>query len=87
MKGVAMSKPSIEHMLTTIDNPYSPFTQWDEWLDFDTLKGYDSCGYLARVTKTASELSDADQSLAIEDAIDEILMYNVNGMYRKVAKT
>ena len=43
-----------EYMLTTIDNPYSPFTQFDEWLEFDTLKGYNTCGYLARVAKTSS---------------------------------
>ena len=22
-------------MLTTIDNPYNPFTEWNEWLQFD----------------------------------------------------
>ena len=75
-----------EYMLTTIDNPYNPFTQFDEWLSYDTLMGYDTCGYLARVTKSANELSDVDQAVAIDDAIDEILHYNIIGLYRKVTR-
>lgn len=72
------------HMLTTIDNPYNPFTQFDEWLSFDRSSGYDTIEYLARLTITSHELSEADQSLAIENAIDEIVRENVNGKYRKV---
>ena len=75
-----------EYMLTTIDNPYSPFTQFDEWLEFDTLKGYNTCGYLARVAKTSSSLSDEMNSRAINDAIDEICKFNWLGIYRKVSK-
>ena len=36
-------------MLTTIDNPYNPFTQFSKWFMFDTEKGYNSCGYLDRI--------------------------------------
>ena len=71
-------------MLTTIDNPYNPFTEWNEWLQFDLAMGYDTSGYLARVTITSDELSDADQDWAIEDAIDEIVRENVLGIYKKV---
>ncbi len=46
-----------EYMLTTEDNPYNPFTNFDEWYAFDTQKGYNTCGYLARVSFTSSELS------------------------------
>lgn len=72
------------HMLTTVDNPYSPFTQFDEWLQFDQSSGYYTTEYLARLTLSSGDLSDADQSIAIEQAIDEIVSENVNGMYRKV---
>jgi hypothetical protein len=71
-------------MLTTVDNPYDPFTQFDEWYRFDEQSGYNTTGYLARVTITSTELSDTDQSNAIEEAIDEIVQLNANGMYRKV---
>lgn len=72
------------HMLTTVDNPYDPFTQFDQWYSFDERSGYHTTGYLARITLSSSDLSDADQSSAIEQAIDEIVELNANGMYRKV---
>lgn len=75
-----------EYMLTTVDNPYDPFTQFDEWYEFDRLKGYDTCGYLARIARTSSKLSDELNQLAINDAIDEICNYNWRGIYRKVGK-
>lgn len=74
----------VEHMLTTIDNPYNPSKEWDAWYAFDEASGYKTSAFLARVVKTSDDLSDADQSLAIEDAIDEIVRENVNGMYKKV---
>ena len=71
-------------MLTTIDNPFDPFTQFDEWKAFDEQKGYFTCAYLARIVKASDELSEADEDLAIEQAIDEIVRLNVLGIYRKV---
>lgn len=73
-----------ESMLTTVDNPYDPFTQWDEWFNFDLRSGYNTPGLLARIIKTSDDLSDAEQSQAIEDAIDEIVRENVSGMHKKV---
>jgi hypothetical protein len=73
-----------DSMLTTIDNPYDPFTQFDEWYEFDTEKGYDTCSYLARIAITSDELSQQDEDLAIESAIDEIVALNVLGIYKKV---
>jgi hypothetical protein len=75
-----------ETLLTTIDNPYNPFTQWDEWYAFDTSKGYNTCAYLARVTITSDELSSADEDLAIQSAIDEIVKINILGIYKKVTR-
>lgn len=75
-----------ESMLTTIDNPYNPFVQFDEWKAFDEQKGYFSCEYLGRIAKTSHELSDEDNSIAIEDAINEILYFDLLGIYQKVTK-
>jgi hypothetical protein len=72
------------HMLTTMDNPYDPFTEFDEWLAYDESSGYFTIQYQARLTITSSELSDEDQDSAIESAIDEICRENINGMYKKV---
>lgn len=74
------------YMLTTVDNPYNPFTQFDEWFAFDSLKGYHSLSYLSRIAHTSDELSEADNELAINEAIDEILDFNLLGIYQKVTE-
>jgi len=76
-----------DSMLTTLDNPYNPFTQFDEWYGYDSEKGYHTCNYLARIAKTSDDLSEEDESLAIEQAIDEIIVMNILGIYIKVTPT
>ena len=73
-------------MLTTVDNPYDPFTEWDKWYQFDQKKGYNTPAFLARVTKLSPDLPDAEQTLAIEQAMDEIVAENVSGMHKKVSR-
>ena len=70
--------------LTTTDNPFDPFTQFQQWMTWDHNAGYDTPNYLARVVITSDELSEADQDLAIEHAIDEILEEQPDGIYRRV---
>ena len=74
----------VDTMLTTIDNPYNPFTQFDEWYAFDVQKGYHTCAYIARVALTSNELSDEDEALAIGEAMRSILTTNVTGNYLEV---
>jgi hypothetical protein len=71
-------------MLSTVDNPYNPFTDFDKWFNFDVSRGYNSCAYLARIAKTSDELPDSYNQIEIERAIDEIVAINVNGMFCKV---
>lgn len=71
-------------MLSTIDNPFNPFTQWDEWRRYDEHMKYYTCSYLARIAKTSDDLSDADYDKEIENAIQEIVELNINGLYTKV---
>lgn len=73
-----------QHMLTTIDNPFNPVTNYDEWYQYDEAHGYRTVAFLARVVRSSDELSEADQDLAIELAIDEIVRENVLGIYTKV---
>lgn len=73
-------------MLTTIDNPYDPFEDFDRWNAFDIANGYHSCAYVDRIANTSFDMSDEDETLAIENAIDEILKLNVLGIYKKVVK-
>lgn len=71
-------------MLTTIDNPFNPFTQWDEWKRFDEDHGYFTCNYLARIAKVSGDLSDMEYEQAVDAAIDEIVKFNILGVYRKI---
>lgn len=73
------------HMLTTVDNPFNPFTQWDEWYEYDTSHGYYSAQYLARIVRTSDELSDEQQDEAREQAIDEIVNNFDVGLYTKAS--
>ncbi len=76
----------VDYALTTVDNPFDPFTQFNAWFAFDTSHGYHSAGLLARVARSSDDLSDADQHAAVQEAIDEIVSMNVSGMHRKVSR-
>lgn len=71
-------------MLTTFDNPYNPFTQFEKWFLFDTEKGYNTCAYLGRIVRTSDEFTEEENDLANERAIDEIIKYDFRNIYRKV---
>ena len=76
-----------QHMLTTVDNPYNPFTQWDDWYAFDVRHDYNTLALLARVVVMSDELSESDQSYAIEQGMNEIVKENVSGMHRMVTQS
>lgn len=73
-------------MLTTIDNPFDPFEQFTSWLLFDEEKGYHSCSYLGRIARTSDQLSDEENDLEVERAIDEIVRYDFRNIYKKVTR-
>lgn len=75
-----------EHMLTTVDNPYNPFTEFDQWYAFDEQVGHHTLSLLARVTRTSDELSELDQSQAIDQGISDVLVEDHSGIYIKVAE-
>ena len=74
------------YMLTTLDNPFNPFTNFDEWYEYDESAGYHTTSYLARIVQTSDELSDADQDVAIDNAILEIVTENILGIYIRVTE-
>lgn len=76
----------VESMLTTTDNPFDPFTQYDQWLAYDMALGHNTNGFLARIAIVADDATEADQRLAIELAINEIVTENVTGLYKKVSR-
>lgn len=75
------------YALTTFDNPYNPFEQFDEWFLYDVEKGYNTCSYLARVARTSDEFTDEENNQEILRAIDEIVRYDFLNIYKKVKKS
>lgn len=73
-------------LLTTIDNPHSPFDDFDAWFAYDIAAGYHTAGYLSRIVIASDELSESDLQEAIESAVDEVVRENITGVYRKVTK-
>lgn len=74
-------------MLTTIDNPWNPFTNYEEWFTWDHAAGYNTPSLLARIAKVSLDLSDADFDLSISQAIDEIININASGVHTKVTQS
>lgn len=72
--------------LTTFDNPYDPFDEFTSWLLFDNEQGYNTCGYLDRIAKVDSGMTQKEINEEIERAIDEIIMYNPLNIYKKVTR-
>jgi hypothetical protein len=85
MSSIESTQPT-EYMLTTVDNPFNPFTRFDEWYEYDMRLGYNTLAFLGRIVRVSPDLSEPDQALAIQDAIDEIVSENVSGMWRKVSR-
>lgn len=73
-----------QFMLTTVDNPYDPFTHYDDWFAFDAAQGYHTPGLLARVANSSDNLSETDNDDEINDAMDFIVFYNPFGVHKKI---
>ena len=70
--------------LTTVDNPYSPFTDFTSWFMFDIQKGYNSCGYLARISRNTDDMTEEETDKEVERAINEIVVNDIFNIYKKV---
>ena len=75
-----------EAMLTTVDNPFNPFTQWNDWLRYDRDQGYYTNEYLARVAQTDDLLSNEQNEEAIRVAMEEIVNENPTRLWVVVYK-
>ena len=72
--------------ITTIDNPFDPFDQFDDWFLYDSMKGYNTCNYLARIVKENESFTEHEKTLEKERAIDEIIRVNPLNIYKKVKR-
>ena len=73
--------------ITTVDNPFDPFTDFDNWYRYDESKGYCTSGYLARYFDTdTSDMSDDEYEARLAAAIEIILKNDFMGQYFKVTR-
>lgn len=65
-------------LLTTKDNPYNPFTDYDNWKYFDEIsKHYNTEAYVAReVGLLDPDISDEELAHERMNAFKEIIKYN-----------
>lgn len=71
-------------MVTTEDNPFDYFDDFDNWYAFDTQKGYNTLSYLMREAEVDDEMPESLRNQEIERAVDEICFFNLTGNYKKV---
>lgn len=76
----------LKEWLTTIDNPFSPFIEWDDWYRFDTDAGYNTCGLIDRIANTSDSLSEYDNDLEVIRAMDSIVKNDPLNNYVRVRK-
>lgn len=75
-----------ECMLTTIDNPFDPFTQFDQWNQFDIEHKYYSCARLARLLNLSEDMSTKEVDEAREKAIDRLIELDPLDLYKKATR-
>ncbi len=77
------NKPSNVWLLTTIDNPHNPFTEWSLWYLEDIRLGYDTCGLVARLSAASNNINDETEQSVMSD----IVKYNYSGKHIMVSET
>ena len=71
-------------MLTTLDNPFDPFTDFTSWYMFDCEKGHNTSSRLARIANIDSEMSQKEVDDEMDRAMDLIVKYDLEDKYVKV---
>lgn len=72
--------------ITTTDNPFNPFDDFDSWLMFDIEKGYYTCNKLARLTETTDDMTEIEETEEIERAIDRLIEIDPLDIYIKITR-
>lgn len=75
-----------EQMLSTLDNPYNPFTHFELWNQYDQARGYYTLAYLGRMVDYSNCITDEQRRKARELAIDTIVTTDPSQIYCKVSK-
>lgn len=72
--------------ITTIDNPFDPFDDYNSWFMFDVEKGYYTSSKIGRLVKTTEDMTEKEENEAIERAIDRLIEIDPLDIYKKVTR-
>lgn len=75
-----------EYAVTTMDNPWNPFTEYEKWQDWDNKNGYTTNEWLALYALTSSSLDDETNEQIAANGINDFLAFNPFGIHFKVYK-
>ena len=78
----------VETFVTTFDNPFDPFTDFNEWCSYDCQLGYNTCALIDRVYNAfldSNEIDEVESELLRVESMKRIvsLMPNVYKLIRK----
>lgn len=73
-----------DYMVTTIDNPWNPFTHYREWLSYDMQNGYFTDQWMYALTKTSNDLRDEEIQEQIDAGVTRLLELDPYGLHVKV---
>lgn len=83
-----------EYMLTTRDNPFDYFDDFEHWRSFDIQSSQNNsrplcCELLARYAdpNLEDDMTQKERDKVIEEAIDTIILHDFRNCYKKVSKT
>jgi len=63
-------------LVTTIDNPFDPFVQWNEWLAYDQHKQYYTCEFIAKLAQVSPDDDETEKENKLQTAIEFLLDYS-----------
>ena len=74
-------------LLTTVDNPYHPGDEYEQWRKFDLIHGYRTEERMARVQGTSASLTDAEEQRITNAIVDDFIRLDAlagSDLYKKV---
>ena len=72
--------------VTTVDNPFNPFDDFNSWFMFDIEKGYYTSNKLGRLTHLRDDMSEQEENEEVERAVDELIKIDPLDLYIKVTR-
>ena len=70
--------------ISTFDNKFDPLNQFKDWMMEDDRLGHGAMCLLARRAKNSDELTDEENEIENERAIDEIIRHDLANVFRKL---